>query len=111
MKHSATQAIRQHKGISKAASVREFAFPAHYEYAFSAKFREDALANPKAFPTEYGFRDVGIKLKEVNVITKYPTIRTFLDSPERMWRRFPEVAAGGNLPEIYSVTTATSSTS
>lgn len=85
------------------ASLRESAFLQPYEDALSAQFRADALANPKAFPTEYGFRDMGIKLKEVNVITKYPTIRDFLDSPECMWRRFPEVWKSGKLPRVYAV--------
>lgn len=84
------------------ASLRESAFLQPYENAASDRFRADALADPRAFPTEYGFRDMGIKLKEVNVITKYPTIRAFLDSPECMWRRFPEVAASGNLPAVYA---------
>lgn len=84
------------------ASLRESAFLQPYENEKSEAFRIDALANPKAFPTEYGFKDMGIKRKEVNVITKYPTIKAFLDSPECMWRRFPEVAESGKLPKIYA---------
>lgn len=84
------------------ASLRESAFLQPYVGSSSDKFREDALADPKAFPTEYGFGNTGIKLKEVNVITKYPTIQAFLDSPECMWRRFPEVVSHGQLPEIYA---------
>lgn len=84
------------------ASLRESAFLQPYEQENSEVFRADALANPKAFPTEYGMKDMGIKRKEVNVITKYPTIREFLDSPECMWRRFPEVVASGKLPRIYA---------
>lgn len=84
------------------ASLRESAFLLPYENADSLAFRADALANPRAFPTEYGRRDQGIKEKEVNVITKYHTIRAFLDSPECMWRRFPEVAARGDLPQVYA---------
>lgn len=84
------------------ASLRESAFLAPYEKELSEIFKKDALANPKAFPTEYGPPWLGIKRKEVNVITKYPTIREFLDSPECMWRRFPEVAEKGLLPKIYA---------
>lgn len=84
------------------ASLRESAFLKPYENESSAVFRADALANPRSFPTEYGPPQFGMKLKEVNVITKYPTIRAFLDSPECMWRRFPEAAANGNLPKIYA---------
>lgn len=83
------------------ASLRESAFLQPYENEKSEVFRSDALANPRRFPTEYGFKEMGIKLKEVNVITKYPTIQDFLDSPECMWRRFPEVVDSGKLPRIY----------
>lgn len=84
------------------ASMRECPFLKGYEDMDSASFRALALADPAAFPTEYGDPTAGIKLKEINVITKYPTIRAFLDSPECMWRRFPEVAAAGELPDIYA---------
>lgn len=84
------------------ASLRESAFLQPYKDASSEAFRVDALADPKAFPTEYGFKAMGIKLKEVNVITKYPTIQAFLDSPECMWNRFPEVVKSGKLPKIYA---------
>lgn len=84
------------------ASLRESAFLKPYENEKSEVFRKEALENPCAFPTEYGLREDGIKRKEVNVIAKYPTIREFLDSPDCMWRRFPEVAASGKLPRIYA---------
>ena len=84
------------------ASLRESQFLEPYAGKSSDAFRADALADPRAFPTEYGPPQFGIKLKEVNVITKYPTIREFLDSPECMWRRFPEVAKTGLLPKIYA---------
>ncbi|MCD8014860.1 MAG: esterase family protein [Lachnospiraceae bacterium] len=83
------------------ASLRESAFLLPYENSTSEEFRRAALESPKKFPTEYGSPDAGIKLKEVNVITKYPTIRAFLDSPDCMWRRFPEVVRRGVLPEFY----------
>ena len=84
------------------ASLRESRFLEPYGDKPSADFRADALADPKAFPTEYGFKEMGIKLKEVNVITKYPTIQAFLESPDCMWRRFPEVVEKGLLPQIYA---------
>lgn len=83
------------------ASLRESEFLRPYQNERSELFRSDALVNPTAYPTEYGARESGIKLKEVNVIAKYPTIRAFLDSPECMWRRFPEVVADGRLPNLY----------
>ena len=83
------------------ASLRESAFLAPYESEKSEVFRAAALADPTAFPTEYGPAQLGIKLKEVNVICKYPTIKAFLDSPDCMWRRFPEVVKAGTLPEMY----------
>lgn len=84
------------------ASLRESRFLEPYADKSSDAFRADALADPRAFPTEYGPPQFGIKRKEVNVITKYPTIRDFLASPECMWRRFPEVAEEGMLPKIYA---------
>lgn len=84
------------------ASLRESAFLEPYIGRPMAEFREAALANPTAFPTEYGSKDMGIKRKEVNVIAKYSTIQAFFDSWECMWRRFPEVARRGTLPEIYA---------
>lgn len=84
------------------ASLRESAFLAPYlEDPDCERFRADALAEPRRFPTEYGNPAWGIKPKEVNVIAKYPNVRAFLDSPDCMWNRFPEVAAAGHLPQIY----------
>lgn len=83
------------------ASLRESAFLKPYEDWDALSFRKLALSDPTAFPTEYGPPGQGIKLKEVNVITKYPTVKAFLDSPECMWRRFPEVVKKGLLPQIY----------
>ncbi|MCD7954625.1 MAG: hypothetical protein LUG93_02475 [Lachnospiraceae bacterium] len=83
------------------ASLRESDFLKDYINMDSAKFRKIVLADRKKFPTEYGRAGEGMKLKELNVITKYPTVRDFLASPDAMWERFPEVAARGELPEIY----------
>ncbi len=83
------------------ASFRERAFLAPYADKDTAAFKRDALADPKAFPTEYGDPAAGIKRKEVNVIAKYPTVRAFLDSPDCMWNRLSEVCESGNLPSLY----------
>lgn len=83
------------------SSLRNPEFLKPYLDQPSGVFRRDAIQNPKDFPTEYGLPHAGIKLKEVNVITKYPTIRDFVDSFECMWNRFPEAAARGVLPKIY----------
>lgn len=83
------------------ASLRESPFLEAYRGMDSDCFRSDAMADPRRFPTEYGDPGHGIKPKEVNVITKYPTIQAFFDSPDCMWNRFPEVASAGKLPQIY----------
>ena len=83
------------------ASLRESAFLESYRELGLEQFRRDALAEPKRFPTEYGDPDCGIKPKEVNIITKYPTVQAFYDSPDCMWYRFQEAAAAGRLPRIY----------
>lgn len=83
------------------ASLRESTFLEPYKDMDSRDFRTLALAQPERFPTEYGAPG-GIKRKEVNVICRYPSVQAFLDSPECMYRRFPEVAAAGTLPDIYA---------
>ena len=83
------------------ASLRESAFLAPYIDMDRAAFRALATAEPERFPTEYGVPGA-IKLKEINVICRYPSVRAFLDSPECMYRRFPEVVAAGTLPDIYA---------
>jgi S-formylglutathione hydrolase FrmB len=84
------------------ASLRESSFLLPYQDDPDCeRFRADALADPRRFPTEYGSPAWGIKPKEVNVIAKYPTIRDFFASPDCMWNRFPEVVKEGRLPQIY----------
>ncbi len=83
------------------SSLRDPAFLEPYMDLPSDAFRRDAAKSPRAFPTEYGQPDAGIKLKEVNVIAKYPTARAFTESFECMWNRFPEAVQGGKLPKIY----------
>jgi hypothetical protein len=65
------------------------------------KFRARAIADNKAFLTGYGDPKSGIKIKEVNIITKYPTVGAFLDSYEHTWDHFREVVGAGRLPRIY----------
>ncbi len=83
------------------AGLRRSAFLEDYKGLSTYEFRKIALADPKKFPTEYGSPDTGIKLKEVNVICRYEMVQDFLDSPECMWNRLPEVWKAGKLPEIY----------
>lgn len=85
-----------------AASMRRSEFLKPYiDDPDCERFRKDALSDPGRFPTEYGNPEVGIKRKEVNVITKYPTIRDFYQSNDCMWNRFIDVAEKGILPKIY----------
>ncbi len=82
-------------------SLRESAFLEPFTEMTGAEFRAYAMAHRKELPTEYGDPAEGIKPKEINVIAKYPTVRDFLNSPECMYRRFPEAAASGKLPPMY----------
>lgn len=84
------------------ASLRESAFLEPFIGKTGEEFRVTALANPKAFYTEYGIKEDGIKLKEINVIAKYPKVEDFFDSWECMWRRFPSVVKRGDLPFFYA---------
>ncbi len=83
------------------SSMRQSQFLEEYRGKTMEEFRRDALENPRSFPTEYGNPESGIKLKEVNIITKYASVEAFFDSSDCMWRRFPEVAGKHLLPEIY----------
>ena len=83
------------------SSLRESTFLKSYIGKSTTVFRNDALAHPTSFPTEYGPIEYGIKRKEVNVICKYNTVNDFLDSGECMWNRLPDVIASGLLPSIY----------
>ena len=82
-------------------SLRESQFLEPYVGMTGAQFRSYAMEHRTDFPTEYGSAAEGIKPKEINVIAKYPTVQDFLDSPECMFRRFPEALASGNLPPMY----------
>lgn len=83
------------------SSMREAEYLDPYVNMTGWEFRSFAMANRKLFRTEYGNPDEGIKPKEINVIAKYPTVQDFLDSPECMYRRFPEKLKEGNLPHMY----------
>ncbi len=80
---------------------KNYAFLESYRHMASSEFRAKALADNKAFPTAYGDPKSGIKIKEINMITKYSSVGAFLDSYEHTWDRFREVAAIGRLPKIY----------
>ena len=84
------------------SSLRNPAFLLKYANLASCDFKCMALENPRKFPTEYGPEELGIKQKEINVITKYPKVQDFIDSFECMWNRFPEVYSEGKLPRIYT---------
>ena len=60
------------------------------------QFRE-AAKDPKRCPGPNG---TGMRLKEINQISKYPTVQAFLDSCENVWDRLPEAVAKGNLPKM-----------
>jgi len=72
-----------------------------YRDMSSAEFRKRALANSQAFPAAYGKPGSGIHLKEINMITKFPTVGEFLDSAEYAWNRVKEIAAAGKFPKTY----------
>lgn len=85
--------------ISSAPKKYEFLEP--YRALTAAEFKAKAVANPKTFPTQFGDPTVGIRVKELNMIIKYPTVGDFLDSYEHTWVRFREAAAAGRLPRTY----------
>lgn len=82
------------------AGMREAEYLDDYSHMTGEEFRKFAMANPTLFRTDYGAPGA-IKPKEINVIAKYPTVRDFQNSPECMYRRFPERLREGNLPPMY----------
>ncbi len=83
------------------ASFREPSFLEPFREYSGSEFRKILLSDRTAFPTEYGPEEERIKLKEINLITKYETVGDYLDSAECMWNRFPEVASAGKLPRLF----------
>ena len=84
-----------------ASSLRNYGFLEPYRQFSAADFREKALEDRKAFPSGYGNPENGIHIKEINMITKYPTVGDFLDSCECTWDRFREVLEKGQIPRTY----------
>lgn len=83
------------------ASERDAQFLRGLENLTGWQFREKALSNRKAFPTEYGNPAEGITLKEINMIARYATVGDYIASEECTGERIPEAIAKGNLPEMY----------
>jgi putative tributyrin esterase len=83
------------------SSLKNYTFLELYRGMTSGEFRARAIADRTAFPTGYGDPKSGIKIKEINMIAKYPTVGDFLDSYEHTWDRFREAVVAGRLPRIY----------
>lgn len=83
------------------SAPKTYTFLEPFRALTAAEFRAKVLADPRAFPAQSGDPDAGMHLKELNMITKYPTVGTFLDSSEHTWDRFRERAASGELPRVY----------
>jgi putative tributyrin esterase len=89
-------------GVAPVSSPpKNYSFLELHRNLSASEFRARALADNKAFPTGYGDPKSGIKMKEINMIAKYPTVGAFLDSYEHTWDRFREVVSAGRLPRIY----------
>lgn len=82
------------------SSVRESAFLQPYLDWTGDRFRKTALADPRAFPTEFGDPEQGITRKEANMIGRYDTVRDYVDSPECTLERFADAAKNGRVPNL-----------
>ncbi len=82
------------------SAVREYEFLQDDLSLTGDAFRTRALADPKAYPTEYGDPAEGITFKEINMISKFPTVQGYVDSMECTGKRFEE-ADFENLPPIW----------
>ncbi|MCD7835017.1 MAG: esterase family protein, partial [Lachnospiraceae bacterium] len=83
------------------STVRESEFLKPYLDFSGEDFRKEAMANHKKFPTEFGDPAYGITLKEINMISRYPTVRDYVDSMECTIERFDDAAKAGKLPSLY----------
>lgn len=83
------------------ASVRPNDFLKPFLHMTGQEFRQYAMEHRKELPTEFGDPEEGIKIKEINMICKYPTVRDYCNSMECTSLRFPEALAAGNIPEIF----------
>jgi putative tributyrin esterase len=89
-------------GVAPIASPpKNYTFLEPHRKLTRSEFLARAMADNKAFSTAYGDPKSGIKIKEINMIAKYPSVGDFLDSCEHTWDRFREVVAAGRLPKIY----------
>jgi enterochelin esterase-like enzyme len=84
------------------SALRCFDYLEPYRSLSSAKFKTLALQDRTKFPSGYGDPNGGIKLKEINMISKYPRVGDFLDSPENTWRLIQEAAAKGTVPKVFA---------
>lgn len=83
------------------SSMRESEFLKPYLDLKGWEFRELAEKDRTALPTEFGDPKKGITLKEINMISRYDTVRDYVDSYECTIERFPEALATGHLPEMF----------
>ncbi len=82
------------------SAVRESAFLKPYLNYSGEEFRRTALADPRKFPTEFGNPKYGITLKEINMISRYPTVRDYVNSMECTIERFDEAVKTGKVPSL-----------
>lgn len=81
---------------------KDYSYLREYRNLEAAEFRRIAMENPKKFPAGYGKSDAGIHLKEINMISKYPSVGAFLDSREHTIDRFTQaVNSGVTIPLVH----------
>lgn len=83
------------------SSMRESDFLQPYLDMTGPEFRAFAEEDRTRLPTEFGNPALGITLKEINMIARYPTVRDYVDGEECTWNRYPEVLASGMLPKLF----------
>lgn len=67
----------------------------------SSEFKQFVNMHPHRFPAGYGNPDLGIRPKEVNMISKYATVQDFLNSFEHTGDRWKELTVEDKIPQIY----------
>ncbi|MCC8027927.1 MAG: esterase family protein [Clostridium sp.] len=83
------------------SSLKDYSELEKYRDMKSDSFREAAAENKKLFVTGYGPAESGIKIKEINMIAKYPTVGAFLDSEEHTRYLFQKAVESDSIPKTY----------
>jgi putative tributyrin esterase len=80
------------------SSAREISYLQPYANLSAEEFRAKAIKGEINIPTPF---PGGIPMRQINSISKYPTVGDYLDSVENTWDMLAKLAPTGKLPKMY----------